>query len=273
MSAEYRPVYNLPFDLLDGRLEKYGISVDQQGGVTCLVGPHGVLVARPEGNSTHFERSLGVDTQAVLDALAVEYGIEIVDENDLRFWGFSSKAEMIASRAKALSWNDLWILVEGPAVSDARFAIDWLQAAIDADRMLEQVFEQHPEFRKCLPSREMAFAASALAFIGTWIEEQGVFSFSLIRNCRANIFSVMAGLGFFTLTGGRYQLTIPSHLKVEKIVDAMCSLAATEDEEGSFYPHRLLATMSLPETDNWKEKLDSMNLQQRLADRDALLAE
>jgi hypothetical protein len=273
MSAEYRPVYDLPFDLLDGRLEKYGISVDQQGRVTRLIGPHGVLIARPEGNSTHFERSLGVDTEVVLDALAVEYGIEIVDENDLRFWGFSSEAEMIASRAKALSWNDLWILVEGPAVSDARFAIDWLQAALDADRILEQLFEQHPDFRKCIPRREIGFATSALAFMGMWLEGEGVFSISLVRDCRANIFSMMAGLGFFTLTGGRYQLTMPVDLKVEKIVDAMRSLSATEDEEGSFYPHRLLVTMSLPETDNWKEKLTSMKLQERLADRDALLAE
>ncbi len=274
MSAEYRPVKDLPFHLLDHRLEEYGISVDQQGPITCLIGPHGVLVARPEGKSTHFERSLGVDAQAVLDALAVEYGIELVDENDLRFWGFSNEAEMIASQAKALNWNDLWILAEGPAISDAQFAVDWLQAAIDADRMLEQVFEQHPEFRKCLPSREMAFAAAALAFIGKWIEERGVFSFSLIvRNSRADIFSVMAGVGFFILTGGRYQLTMPDDLRLEKIVDALRSLAATEDEDGVLYPHRLLVTMSQPETDDWKEKLDSMNLQQRLADRDALLAE
>ena len=147
MSAEYRPVSILPFDLLDDRLEKYGISVDRKGSVTCLIGPHGVLVAKPEGNSTHFERSLGVDTQVVLDALALEYGIEIVDEDDLRFWGFSSVAEMTASREKALCWNDLWILVEGPAVSDAQFAVNWLQAALDADRILEHLFEQYPDLR------------------------------------------------------------------------------------------------------------------------------
>ena len=45
-----------------------------------------------------------------------------------------------------------------------------------------------------------------------------------------------------------------------------------EDEEGLFYPHRLLVTMTLSETESWKERLGSMTLQQRLADRDALLA-
>jgi hypothetical protein len=73
-------------------------------------------------------------------------------------------------------------------------------------------------------------------------------------------------------TGGRYQLTIPGHLEAEKIVHALRSLAATEDEEGLFYPHRLLVTMTLSEADSWKERLGSMTLQQRLADRDALLA-
>lgn len=230
------------------------------------------MVAKPEGNSTHFERGLGVDTQVVLDALALEYGIEIVDEDDLRFWGFSSKAEMIASREKALCWNDLWILVEGPAVTDAQFAVNWLQAALDADRKLEHLFEQYPDLKKCRPRREMPFASSALAFIGTWLKERGAFSFSLVRDRRANIFSVMAGIGLFTLTGGRYQLTIPGHLEAEKIVDALRSLAATEEEGGLFYPHRLLVTMTLSETDSWKERLGSMTLQQRLADRDALLA-
>ena len=273
LSAEYRPVFDIPFDHLDSRLEKYGISVDRQGSVTRLIGPHGILFAKREGNSTHFERRLGGDTQVVLDALAVEYGIEIVDENDYRFWGFSTRAEMIASRAKALDWTQFWILVEGPALSDAQFAKDWLQAAIDADQMLEQIFEQNPELRKCIPRREIGFAPSARAFIGMWLEEKGTVSVSLVTNRWVNTLSVMAGIGFFTLTGGRYQLTIPRHLDLEKIVDALRSLAATEDEEELFYPHRLLVTMTHSETENWKEKLDSMNSLHRLADRNALLAE
>jgi hypothetical protein len=74
MSAEYRPVTEIPFHVIDQRLGKYGIKVELHGAITGLVGPHGTLFARPEGNSTHFEREIGVDTQAVLDAIETEYG-------------------------------------------------------------------------------------------------------------------------------------------------------------------------------------------------------
>src|SRR6478736_5896972 len=95
MSAEYRPVYEIPFRNSDESLEKYGIRVELHGATTGLVGAHGTLFARPEGNSTHFERGVGVDTQAVLDAIETEYGITIVDENDHRFWGFASHNDML----------------------------------------------------------------------------------------------------------------------------------------------------------------------------------
>ena len=80
MSAEYRPVFAIPFRDIDKRLEKYGIKVDMSGHDDRLTGPNGTLVATPEGDSTHFERNLRADTEAVLNAIQTEYGIEIVDE-------------------------------------------------------------------------------------------------------------------------------------------------------------------------------------------------
>lgn len=94
MSAEYRPEYEKPFHTIDKRLEKYGIEVEHRGAVTSLIGPFGTLLAAAEGSSTRFERALAVDTHAVIDALEIEYGTKIVDENDHRFWGFSSREEM-----------------------------------------------------------------------------------------------------------------------------------------------------------------------------------
>jgi len=94
MSAEYRPVHEIPFHNIDKRLEKYGIEVQHRGAVTYLTGPFGTLFATPEGSSTHFERALAVDTHAVIDALEMEYGTKIVDEDDHRFWGFSTREEM-----------------------------------------------------------------------------------------------------------------------------------------------------------------------------------
>ena len=55
MSAEYRPVFAIPFRDIDKRLEKYGIKVDMSGQITRLTGPNGTLFAKPEGGSTHFE--------------------------------------------------------------------------------------------------------------------------------------------------------------------------------------------------------------------------
>src|SRR4051794_23189699 len=94
MSAQYRPEYEIPFHSIDKRLEKHGIEVQHRGAVTYLIGPLGTLFATPEGSSTHFERALTVDTHGVIDALEMEYGTKIVDENDHRFWGFSSLEEM-----------------------------------------------------------------------------------------------------------------------------------------------------------------------------------
>jgi hypothetical protein len=78
MSAEYRPVTAIPFCDIDKRLEKYGIKVDASCTITALIGSQGTLFARPEGNSTHFDCRLGVDVQAVLDAIETEYGITII---------------------------------------------------------------------------------------------------------------------------------------------------------------------------------------------------
>ena len=90
MSAEYRPVFAIPFRDIDKRLEKHGIKVDMSDHTVRLTGPNGTLVATPEGGSTHFERNLRADTEAVLNAIQTEYGIEIVDEDDPRFWGYAS---------------------------------------------------------------------------------------------------------------------------------------------------------------------------------------
>jgi hypothetical protein len=102
MPAEYRPVSAIPFNVIDKRLEKYGIKVDLSGTITALIGPHGTLFATPEGNSTHFERQLVVDAHAVLDAVETEYGIAVVDENDHRFWGFTSRDDMLEAYNRRL---------------------------------------------------------------------------------------------------------------------------------------------------------------------------
>jgi hypothetical protein len=285
MSAEYRPVRDIPFRTIDERLERYGIKLEYCGAVTELIGPFGILFAKPEGNSTHFERHLGVDTDAVLDALQREYGIEIVNEDDHRFWGFATMDEMNASFKKvaiARSRSEElcgihWILVEGPCSGDAEFTYRWLQSAIEADRLLQHHFHEDPGFRSSVSRLEIAcnieFATSAMAFIRMWLERGDTFSFDLIDSEWAEIGFVMAAVGFFSQTGDRYQMTIPKHLTLNRIKEVLLQLANTEDADSVLHPEHHLATTTREEAQEWKKRLSAMPRQQRVADRDALLAE
>ena len=84
---------------------------------------------------------------------------------------------------------------------------------------------------------------------------------------------VMAAVGFFLQTGDRYQMTIPKHLTVDLIKEALLQLASTEDAECVFHPENLLASITRAQTQEWNQRLSAMPWQQRVADRDALLAE
>jgi hypothetical protein len=277
MSAEYRPVTEIPFHVIDKRLEKYGIKVELHGAITGLVGAHGTLFARPEGNSTHFERRIGVDTQAVLDAIETEYGITIVDENDHRFWGFASHDDMLEAysrRPSEVSPRN-WVLVEGPSIGDANFTIAWLMAAVEADKALQAYFQEHPRFREGLRRIEIfnliEFAPCGMAFVRMWLQQKGIFSIDLFDSEVADIFPVMTAGGFFTKTGQRYQMTVPPGVNIAAIRDALLQLAETEDGHSFLHPERLLATMTRMEAETWKGRLEGMNWRQRLADRELLL--
>ena len=56
---------------------------------------------------------------------------------------------------------------------------------------------------------------------------------------------MMLGMGFFVLTGDRYQMTIPVELTIEKVKSAVLNYAETEDSEYWLHPEHLVKTMSL----------------------------
>src|SRR6476661_4036566 len=187
MSAEYRPVTEIPFHVIDQRLGKYGIKLELHGAITGLIGPYGTLFARPEGNSTHFQRGVGVDTQAV------------VDEIDHRFWGFASHDDMLEAYSRSDRPSEFsprnWVLVEGPSIGDANFTIAWLMAAIAADKALQAYFQEHPRFRERLRRIEIAtlieFAPCSMAFVRMWLQQKGTFSIDLFDSEDADNFPVM----------------------------------------------------------------------------------
>jgi hypothetical protein len=287
MSAEYRPIKRVPFDsLFDCEFGKYGIRVDgdRDSVVVGLIGPNGTMFASPDGDSTHYERHLGVDTDVILEALSKEFDTEIVDEDDHRFWGFATVEEMKAacwevSRDRARSEEvdgRRWIVVEGPSLADAEFTSRWLQAAIDADRLLEGYLLQDPDFRPYIRRLKIKenelFAFSAMLLVGMWFKEVGVFPLDLISGGLGEVACVMAAVGFFSQTGDRYQMTIPKHLTLDRIKSSFLQLSGNEAASG-LRPERHFSAITMEEATNWQRRLRRMPWQQRLADRAALLPE
>jgi hypothetical protein len=67
-------------------------------------------------------------------------------------------------------------------------------------------------------------------------------------------FAMMTEMGFFFLTGQRYQMAIPTRLNMEKIKMAALKLAQTEDKECYLHPEYLVATMPKTEAEAWQRR-------------------
>jgi hypothetical protein len=170
-----------------------------------------------------------------------------------------------------------FILAEGPRRSDAGFTSQWLLSAIEADRLLQNYFSENPDFHVSIVRLEcpyrIEFAQSALFFIGMWQAGKGSFSLDLLDPEWAEIFCIMARLGFFKQTGQRYQMIVPEIVAIDRIKDELLRLIATQDSKYRLHPEELLTNMPQQQAMDWKRKLKRMNWQKRVADRHALLAE
>jgi hypothetical protein len=141
---------------------------------------------------------------------------------------------------------------------------------------LQAYFHENPGFLSSVRGLEIvciAFAPSAMAFIRMWLKGGDAFSFDLFDSEWAEIAFVMAAVGFFSQTGDRFQMTIPKRLTVNLIKRALLQLASTADAESALHPENLLATMTKERPHEWEQRLSAMPWKQRVADRDALLAE
>jgi len=172
--------------------------------------------------------------------------------------------------------EEAWVVVEPPGPGDAKFVSEWLSSAVEADRLLVSYYSINPAFLPSLGMIDEQFAPAAMAFVTMWLKDLAAFPLNLNRSEFTNSFANMAAVGFFTLTGDRYQMTVPKDLKVETITNALLQLAATEDVTADFdYPHPewLVSTMTQQEALEWVRKLNRLTWQHRVADRDVLLAE
>ena len=167
-----------------------------------------------------------------------------------------------------------WVLVEGPAPGDAHFLGRWLLAAAEADKLLQEQFEQDPSFKLTISRIELlyafAFSPTATKCIELLMKDLTSFSLSVF-DFWGEKFAVMADIGFFSQTGDRYQMTVPKSVTREKIKAALLRLVATDDEIDFLHPEYLVHCLSQEDVQYWHVRLGRMSWPQRVADRNVLL--
>jgi hypothetical protein len=167
------------------------------------------------------------------------------------------------------------ILVEGPLWGDTEFYGHWLLCAAKLNDLLQKAKKDDPEFRTAIDTLEMLqcldFGFMATVFVSQFADKQ-FHTFVIDADYSADLldFVLMAEMGFFVLTGDRYQMVLPSNLDMDRVKQAHLKLAATEDEEW-IHPERLIACMPYSQARKYQHLLSKMNQDQRLADRRVLL--
>jgi hypothetical protein len=177
-------------------------------------------------------------------------------------------------RAAESEKNKTSVLIEGPAWGDAEFYGNWLLNAAKANELLQQAKSDDPDFRSSIDVLEvwrgLDFGIMATWFIAQFVDKN--FETFVIDPDSVELidFVLLAEMGFFTLTGDRYQMTLPTKLDIDRIKRAHLKLAETEDEEW-IHPERLVVGMPHERVMKFERLLREMDQDQRLADRRALL--
>lgn len=166
------------------------------------------------------------------------------------------------------------ILVEGPMWGDTKFYGKWLLAAAKADALWKKaikdpIFEMQVE--RLLVVYVPDFSIAATVLLSRLEKNLVAFVTRLNDEQEGEAFAMMVKMGFFILTGQRYQMVIPTLLSMEKVKKAALELAQTEDQEFYLHPEYLVATMASAEAKAWQSRLRQMGEVRRHADRHLLL--
>jgi hypothetical protein len=252
MSLELFPNNEIPFaNLFDGRLKRFGITTDAGEKLAALIAPDGnaTIVQPTDAGHVQFPDSMPV---LVRNAIAAEFALDLLKHGE-----------------------GTHVVIERPSCGDAEFISRWLDAASASDHLLQQHYKDNPEFRKEIFRLEVMycveFAPAATAFIRNWLKDRRSFSLSLRDSVWAEIFTVMVGIGFFTRTGVRYQMTVPEPLNLESITESLLQLVQTEDAEYYLHPERHLVTMTAYQAKSLRKCLRRSDEETRLADREKAL--
>ncbi len=166
------------------------------------------------------------------------------------------------------------ILIEGPGWNDSEFYGKWLLAAAYAQRLWTEAIESDREFRAQIERLELVgrvqFGTDAFKLIGKLAEEVRTLIVHADSDLGDSV-AMMALMGFFVLTGERYQMALPTHLTSASVRAAGVKLAETEDAEYEIHPEYLVRTMPLAAAKSWQRRLQKMDEGHRLADRRLLM--
>jgi hypothetical protein len=160
-----------------------------------------------------------------------------------------------------------YCLVEGPRWADTVSYGSWLLAIAKADALWKEAIKD-PSFKKEV-DRLMVVSMPDFSIGATILLsrlEKNLASFLVdLNEEEGEEFVMMVEMGFFALTGQRYQMVIPAHLDMKRVKSAALKLAQTEDDE------YLVATIPYTQAKEWQARLRLMDENQRCADRILLL--
>ena len=168
------------------------------------------------------------------------------------------------------------ILIEGPIWADAKFYGRWLVAADRANQFWLKALK-NPLFEKQVDRLTIGsmpdFGIGATVMLSRLEKNFASFIVHLTSGDEELVdeFVMMVEMGFFVLTGHRYQMAIPTRLNMERVKRAALKFAQTEDEDYYLHPEYLVVTMLKTEAEVWQRRLREMDPAHRCADRAALL--
>jgi hypothetical protein len=168
------------------------------------------------------------------------------------------------------------ILVEGPRWADAKFYAKWLLMARKTQALWEKankdtLFKKQTELLTLNYFPQFEQSASLFLFR----LKKNLVSFTIpLRSeywMELDQFTLMAEMGFFVVTDGRYQMASPAKLNMDVVKSAALTLAETEDDEDCLHPECLVTTMPRALAEEWQTRLRDTDDEQRCADRAVLL--
>ena len=167
-----------------------------------------------------------------------------------------------------------YVLVEVPPWTETKYFALWLTKACEATDLLREV-RKDAAFWKTVDRLECVygydFDFGALRMITSLFKHPSSVIVQADDESEGEQFAVMAQIGFFELTGKRYQMVIPQSLDICALKNALKRLAATEDSDFYLHPEDLIVTTDFREAKAWQRRLESMPNSSRQADRLLLL--